>query len=186
MSTKLHLYLKQPIFNDIGQHKQYHYDILSESIKPRPVPYGTDFVNHQWRQLQGGQWVTFFRSNKDLFVVIYHMGSIAFGHNYFKPDVDISDIQTYDQLRYNYSFNVDKGHHTNALLVFNQVFYVILDAIRKFDPEVVKFGSGSVKLEDMYKQLVRNKSFTQVLDDAGYFFTGHMAREFIFLKKEYL
>ena len=173
--------------NTLSEMKQQYRFILSESITPKPTPYGTDFNNHQWCQLQGGQWITFLKSKGELLVVIYHKGTIAFGHNYQTTDLDVDDIKDIDQLVYKYKFNTNKEHNTSALLVFNNVFYVIIKAIEHFDPILVKFGSGSgrYKLERMYKQLVNNKSFLKALDDIGYFYSGYLNYEFLFMKTEY-
>lgn len=151
--------------------KNYHKNILSESIVPRHTEFGTDFKNGEWRELDSGLYITFFESNNNMFGVLYNKnGMLSFVTNYQKPDININDIKSFNDLILRYGFS--RKPVSNVLMVFNQVFYVMLKTIDHFKPIEIWFQASDDVLELTYNRLVANKSFLKSLHDHGLEYTG--------------
>lgn len=148
--------------------------ILSEGIKPSFVDYGTDFLNKEWLDIDDDFKITFLERNGDFFAVIYRNGFVGFATNYRDTKEQIianmGKIRNIDQFLLKFHFNPTP--YSNAMQIFNKIFYVIVEAIKQFEPDEITFDGWSKKLKEFYTDLVSNRFFTKTVEDLGFKYVG--------------
>lgn len=146
--------------------------VLSESIAPSFIEYGTDLKNTQWILLKDDydiQWVFTFFKKYDLYYrvdVCIDTNEIAFGVSEHFDQDKIKDITWVIQ-----NFSDDRKKTFSAIRVFSHIIYVVLDATKKFDLNQIRFDSANPALGSMYDKLVTNKYLLSAL--AKYHFQYH-------------
>ena len=143
-------------------------DFLSESFEPRPTEYGTDLTDLNWKLLDHGFNVTYFKHNNIVFVVLFREGHVGFGIS--EKPVELNKIQTFAEL--NKYFVFTPRAVSSAMRIFNIVLYVIGQGISRFKPIEIYFNGSNADLIRLYDKLVKDKSFMTVINNFGYEYTG--------------
>jgi hypothetical protein len=144
--------------------------LLSEAIRPQGTKYGTDLINGQWKELNKHFNVTFFESNDNIFAVVFKEGHVGFYTNYTDKKINFKLINTYSELTTKFHFN--RKPIPNVISVFNYVFFVIIQAIKKFNPEHIYFNGSDPGLDAFYSKLVSNKIFLEEIEKLNYEYIG--------------
>jgi hypothetical protein len=144
--------------------------MLSESIKPKQIDYGTDFENKQWRQLDHNFYVTFFKTT-NWYVVFYREGFVGFGYIEKSPDEFTSIQQIFDHNPFK------QTNFYQATHIFNYAFYILIQIIKKFNPPSIYFDASASHLVGVYEAMVKNKTFLQHIQKNGYAYKGKLNQE---------
>lgn len=149
-------------------------DFLSESFNPKIVDYGTDFSNKKWKTLDNNFFVTFFESTDNQYTVIYRNGHIGFGTGWKNLTTEnIDNINTFDEIDSLFHLTKKKNYKlSSALTIFNQVFYVILEGIKKFNPDKIFFNGSNAVLEEFYGKMMKDKTILKNIENNGYIYKG--------------
>jgi hypothetical protein len=146
--------------------------MLSESIRPTEIEYGTDFYDKQWKKLSDIPfgYVTFFKTKKHNYAVLYIDGFVGFG--YIGNDLDSYTTVPSIQFDRNYE---SMGFY-DATYVFNYVFFILTEAIKKFNPSKILFDGYDKRLAATYESMIHNKNFIKELKKYGFVFAGKTDR----------
>lgn len=139
-------------------------EFLSESFEPRVTEYGTDTSNSEWKRLDNDFYVTYFKHDNNIFVVLFRLGHVGFGVS--EKEVDLNSIKTFTDL--NKKFNFTPRAVSSAMKVFNIVIYVIQQGIKQFNPKEIYFNGSTSDLQRLYSKLIKDKSFIKIIDSFGY------------------
>lgn len=149
--------------NEVLFHTDY---MLSESIKPKKISYGTDFINEKWKELNQDFYVTFFEHSKAKYVIFYRKGFIGFGNISKSPE----EYKTIEEIFSDRPFmRTDSGE---AVYIFNFVFYIIIKAIQRFKPKQLQFDAVSERLHRTYSTMVKNTFFLKELEKYRFEYKG--------------
>jgi penicillin V acylase-like amidase (Ntn superfamily) len=149
------------------------YMSLQEAIKPVKTQYGTniDCSDKKLKSMTNGVKYTFIKTQKlYVCVLIDGSGEVGFGtnENFSENPADYTDSK--------------KNVSSNALKVFGNVFYVLLEMIKKGNYSEIKFNSADAALGRVYDMMVKNKFFLKELEKTGYFLKGSLGGYYFFEK----
>jgi hypothetical protein len=157
--------------------------IVSESILPKKTEYGTDYTNKEWRTLQNLRFIFTIINKRCYVVIVGHMNQIAFAP-YVKEDIpsleDLAAIKTDEELLELFPFDRRSTH--DSLRVFNKVFYVVVEAIRDFKLDVIRFDAADPKLKHLYERMIENKYLMEHLRGLGFEYDPKETKTFTFRK----
>lgn len=136
---------------------------LSESIKPKKVNFGCnipDFNNETFYSLEGDSVIgTSFYFKEIVYTVSYFKGEIGFHIS------DESHISNYKEFMLS---NKKQTIASNAILVFSNILYIIIEMTNKFNLSEIRFQGENNKLDKMYSNLIKNKIFISELNKIGF------------------
>ena len=171
--------------NELISFKEF---FLLENIKPKVIEYGIDLVNQKWLILPDNFYLTFFESNNEVYAVIYRNGYVGFATNYTddKEKIlrNIPKIRSYNEFSLKFHFN--RKPIPNVMSVFNNVFYIITEAIQKFEPDEILFDGNDLALREFYSKILLNKSLQKEFYKIGFEYKGQqlkLGREFFVFQK---
>lgn len=164
--------------------------LLSESIAPIPVNFGTDknFTNEKWINVSVNNDTLYYTITfiKDKYSEIYdryyciHIqtnGVISFT---VADSFNIRLINDVDYILDNFS---DNRHKTQRILnLFGKLVYIFLKGLEKIKVDKVYFSPANPSLGTAYESIVKNKFFTKRMNDLGYYLQD--TSPFTFLRKE--
>jgi hypothetical protein len=144
--------------------------LLSESIKPKKTPYGLNFSDFNDSEIhEGGFLATCFlhpEQEEGILVAILETGECSFGTfllQNFNADSSVLDfIEVLSDKK--------KSNGSPGLKIFNSVFYVLLEIIKKFDLNKIYFNASNKDLGNAYERMVKNEYFLQELEHIGFFY----------------
>lgn len=147
-------------------------DFICESFSPKKVDFGYDLKNKEWAILGRDFIGTFFKSSENqIYAILFRNNHFGFAlyvkDEPFNPDKlnNINDVIK--------QFTFKSRATGNALRVFNEVIYIILDFIKQFNSEIIYFSGADADLKRLYALMVKDKSFLKILDGMGYFYDGY-------------
>jgi len=174
--------------------------LIVEGISPSPIEYGNDLLNKMWLTLDttgkvkirkdkrkfSGEMKYTFCQIKDKYYQIYiikneEVDAYEFG---FVVSDSFNKIYAGDMnylVRY---FSYDRSNYSNAITVFNNMFYIFLQGISKFNLKRIVFKGSDLDLGNLYTKLVKNEKFIAILKDNGFELVESTGVYFIFSKIE--
>lgn len=150
--------------------------LMSEAIVPVKTTYGTD------KDASNGQVGDV--SGKLFWTVIKHKN--LFFLPYYTKQNNTTGFGVTDNWTGNFSQDIEDmedGNRklgVNALRVFGNVFYVIIDLVKKAKGTIVKFDAADAKLGKVYDRMVKNKPFLDALEKQGWRYEGKRGDYYIF------
>ena len=157
-------------------------ELFTEAFAPSIVSYGTNYPDLNDMKIvkltRPNITVTLFRTDGDVYAV--HLSEenelvFSFISNYTNDTLEKNIIGNTTMVQQNTK---------NAVKVFNKVFYVGMQIIKKVKPDEFSFEGFSESLRAVYSKLVQNKSFIKELEKAGYEFDAEQEEIFYFMKIE--
>lgn len=152
--------------------------LLSESIKPKEIKFGTNYNNFNDGKIVNinGIILTSFKFNERLYtVIIDNKNSVGFHWSEIpEKEIDYLDIITQNSSK-NKILN-----STSALKAFSYVFYIILVILKKHNKKEVLFSAEHTNLAKVYDSMVENKFFLKELEKAGYEYLGFIDKSYVF------
>jgi len=147
-------------------------DFICETFEPKEVDFGTDLKNKKWIKDQSGVYLTFYKSDyNDYYVILFNRGHIGFGLYNHRGDLDVSSLKSLQDVNDNFIF---KPRATgNALRIFNNFIYIIFNIIDKINPKFVYFSGLAEELKKLYRIMVKNKQFLNLIKQKGYSYIGY-------------
>jgi hypothetical protein len=161
--------------------------LLSESFKPREIGYGTDLINKEWIKLEyTNTYISFFKKIDTFAVIVAKRGNqaqISFSINY-KNNVKkmtnekfydyIKNIKSVSDIAKKFKFTrTGKEPTANIMQVFNNIIYIFIEAIKKFNLNEVYFYSFSTDLQHTFLSMVESKLFNKYINEIGYIYDGY-------------
>ena len=151
-----------------------NYKHIQEALAPKATEYGTNYPIFNNRKFTKKRFYeTVFISGDDLYSVYIT----------FSTDPDISqdvyfaylgDIGKWDESK-DFSDNLSflrsmkqPEENKNAFRVFNNVFYVILEFLKKESPTSIALTGATPKLQKVYKAMFNNKNIQKIINKIGY------------------
>jgi len=188
--------------SNVDPMKEYFYlSALEEAFKIKQVEYGLDLINQKWKVLREPDkediYITFFKHDE---VFVYCCAFIFF-QDYVKINFSLnlssrkimkmtgSEFNDYVDENINsvkdlkLHFNFDKMPVSNFLSVFNEVFYVMNEGIKKFKPREIRFSGYTEKLHKIYVRMTTDTNFLNELKKLGYRFKEITEDRFVCFKK---
>lgn len=162
----------------------YREFILSESIAPSPIDYGTDLHNDKWSSIvdddHNEYLYTFFEKNNFYYRIYINKieGIIGFG---VSDEFDVT--KNYDLEYIITNFSDDRKKTSGALYIFNHVLYILLEGIKKTNLTHIKFNSANIALGKIYMLMVKNKTLINILAELGFVYTGETEDEYLHFEK---
>jgi hypothetical protein len=168
--------------------KEYFYlSSLEEAFKLKQINYGLDLSDKKWKLLkepEGDVYITFFKHDE---VFVYCCAFIFFQDHVrinFSLNMSSRKIMNMTGSEFNgyvdekikslkdlkLHFNFDKMPVSNFLSVFNEVFYVMNEGIKKFKPKEIRFRGYAEKLHKIYLRMTTDVNFLNELKKLGYGF----------------
>ncbi len=149
--------------------------VLSESIKPKKISYGTNDKADNLNMGYDKVYYTFFKQfSHNLVVFIGNNGIMSFG-------VIPSDTNLIDNM---FNANVNRLNQGLAAKSFSYVFYIVLKMVNVYNINIIKFSGADNGLDKFYDKLVTNKFFIDHLSKEGWLYKGKEDKEkHIFIKK---
>lgn len=145
--------------------------LLSESIKPNQISYGTDkdFKNSNILKIDKNYLTSFMYDDK-VFTVIIADNEVGFHFTYTK-NINFENFDYINSIMENDSFMYLGA--SNAARVFGYVFFIIIDIIKKYNLKIVSFNGEHDKLDSVYKKMVHNRFFIKEFEDLGFKYEYH-------------
>lgn len=182
--------VSEPIFMN------FHDYILSESIEPVKIEFGTDFKNEQWHSSANILYTFFKRKdfsiddlyakankfpNERPYVIIIDrhnpVADVGFATGDYTPK-DIAKLKDHLIMIDYFDFGLRKT--SKALKVINNVFYVLIKGFKKFNLHEVSFKGANSDLIYTYDQMLKNKIFLKKLNSLGFeFYKSEEDRHFL-------
>lgn len=161
---------------DKGEIKTSREYLLSESIQPVVTEFGVDLRDRQWVSVNGGKYTFFKDGSKEIYymVLLHDTGEVGFGS---------SDkwIDPYNMAQLQKEFSGGKKQKSgNALRVFNNFFYVVMEGVKKYNVKKVFFDAEDPQLGFIYRKVVSNKYFLGKMRDLGFNYVGKSNEDFVF------
>lgn len=153
---------------------------LQESVEPKVTDYGIDvengFKNKKWELTETGIHVhTYFLQTLTHQVrVILNIQTRDIAFSTRNSDMITSNPRGYSHGR------MDMG---DALKVLNKVVYVVLECIKSYHLDEVKFSGIDPQLGTLYDRICANKFFIQKMKDHGFGYQGKDENESHVFKK---
>lgn len=146
--------------------------VLSESIMPKPISYGTDLSNGEWKADEESVYTFFTVKDKYYMVALdRESGMVGFGASeVWMDNPSFAFIQTY--------FSDTPRQAMNAIRVFGHVTYLILEAVELFEIDSINFAAFSHSLGRVYDALSKNKFFLDKLQSLGFEYAGEQEGQF--------
>lgn len=143
--------------------------LLSESIKPAKIEYGTnkDFNNEKFFRVNNMVGTSFVYDNK-LYSVILNEGNIVGFHFSYIKDIDFNDFNYFENVLRVLDYKLEVPAH--AAKVFGLVFFILLEMVSKYNLKYIKFDAEHTKLDKFYDTLFSNKLFVKEFEERGYEF----------------
>lgn len=143
--------------------------LLSESIKPIKIKYGTnqDFDNGNFFRVNN-MIGTSFIYDKKLYSVILNDGNIVGFHFSYVKDINFEEFNYFENVLRVLDYKLEVPAH--AAKVFGLVFYILLEMVSKYNLKYIKFDAEHKKLDKFYDTLFRNKLFVKEFESRGYEF----------------
>lgn len=159
--------------------------LLSESIMPVETKFGTDLKNKRWilkSSPEGNDFIFTYFKKDNLYYRIFidtKSGGIGFG---VAEDFDVDMSQ--DTLYILKHFSDGRKETSGALRVFNNVFYVLLEGLKKYKVNTITFNSANKALGKVYSFMVKNKFFLQKLEEIGFEYQGEDENNYLTFKRK--
>lgn len=144
--------------------------LVSESIKPKIVDYGTDLNNKEWKRLNYNSYITAFKSSGLIYIVFYRNGYIGLFSGKVEPFDNLEYIDSFEDLINVY--NMDRTNTSEGIIIFNKAFYVFVQIIKLYNPKQILFDGNDKDLGGMYEKIVQNKFFLNQIKELGYCYVG--------------
>jgi hypothetical protein len=160
------------LMNDKNEVVLYSDYMLSESIKPREIDYGTDFKNKEWKQLDENFHITFFKTNEFIYTYLYREGFVGFFSSELEDESKLQNITKIKEL-FDDKKLFNRKDTSKFIHVFNYFFYLTLQAVHKFNPNKIYFDGADLALGNLYSMMVRNRFFNQQLNNNGFEYIGN-------------
>jgi hypothetical protein len=178
--------MSTPIFdnNNIYSFKEY-LTYLLESFDLRKTSFGVniDMNNNSFNVLQNKKYnyfyYTFYNSNDTYFLVVLFKKK---NEEYFEIGFATSKEKSIKLS--DYSDDIEKINLKTFTMLknYNKIIYIISILIKELPIiKKIKFGSDKYRLDDLYKMMIKNKSFSDVLSKLG--FTLKLVDKFIHYEK---
>lgn len=153
-----------------GKITTYSSFFLEESFSPVQHDYGTNLEmdNHEINYAHGDLW-TFFSAGDKMFYVVFlreNTGHIGFG---------ASDVRTVDTTAYT---DDNRGGKDHALRIFNNVIFIILKLLEQYSGDTLKFEAADARLGHVYRSMMKNASFLNILEMNGWKYKGLVDDEY--------
>lgn len=142
--------------------------LLSESIKPKAVQYGTnsDFNNSKMFRVNNVIGTSFKYIDK-IYTVTFDTSTNEFGFYFvLLKDIDFENFDYFVSI-----FNeVDQivNNPSNAAKIFGSVFHIILQIVEKYNLKMVKFDGANKRLDKFYETIMKNKLFVEEFTKLGF------------------
>lgn len=142
-------------------------ELFTESIEPKEIKFGTnypDFDNSKPTKFYSAD-ARIFKYNKIYGVLIGEEGDVSFGAIDYDENKSIQD---------NF-FNISnkRVQTNNPILVFNYVFYILIEMLKSNKIDQLSFNGSDKKLKTLYNSLVKNKIFLNKLETTGFTYDGY-------------
>lgn len=152
--------------------------LLSESIKPKEIDFGTNYNYFDNKEIKNINSVilTSFKFNNLLYTVIIDSNNSVGFHFSEIPENEQNylDIISVD------SSSTDVRVGVSAIKTFSYVFFVILYMLKHNNKKEIKFDASHQKLGFVYDNMMNNKYFIQSLNSAGFEYKGKVNKEYVF------
>lgn len=178
--------------------KAYKY-FLTESIKPHIIDYGTDCENKKWLHLDIQKLKLYsnlkfkkFRP-KNFFTCTFFKYKNVYYQFYITDDERINiptigfsfsnvfDVSQFDNIEYIMkNFRHEATYSGRGMSIFSIVFYLLLEAIRKFNLLQFCFKSASDSLGYFYNHISENEKFMKTLNEYGIYLDKKLEEYHIF------
>jgi len=156
------------INDEILSYSEY---MLSEAIRPRPINYGTDFKNKQWKDVGKGFYITYFKTTEYVYTYVFKDGFVGFYASELTDEELVLSQNSITEI-----FNdpkIFKRKDTSLFIrVFNYFFYITLSAVDVFNSNHIYFDGNDKSLGELYIYISKNKSFLDVIDSLGFKYIG--------------
>lgn len=155
--------------------------LLSESIKPKEIDFGTNYDSYNNKAIvqMNKLMLTSFKFNNKLYTVIIDKNNSVGFH---WSEIPENEISYYDIIGIDSSGDlVQRG--TSAIKTFSYVFYIIIQMIKKFKIDEIKFDAAHKALGNVYDNIVKNKYFLEELEHQNLVFIKKENNEYLFKRK---
>lgn len=140
-----------------------HYEInryLEEVFKPKKVDYGVNFLKFNDKNFVNinGLIITLSKIKNSYFL-------LALGEDNEIGFTVVENIEKYDNIEdiIDNEYNI-KSSNNNAIIVFNSIFYIYLELMKKYNLRYIQFTGATKALQDFYEKLLDNKNLIRYLD----------------------
>lgn len=137
---------------------------LVEVFKPKKIDFGTNFLdfNNSKFQIVANLYVTISKMKNDYFL-------IALGDNNEVGFTNIQNIEKYTTIQdiLDNEYSIQSISNGNALGIFNSIFYIYLELMKKYKLTNIRFRGATSKLQELYLKLLENKKLNSFLKDIG-------------------
>lgn len=145
--------------------------LLSESIKPKVVEYGTNEKFNNSKIFRINNVIgTSFTYNSKIYTVTFDTNENEFGLYFvYLKDVDFNNFDYFNTIL----DEVDQvvNNPSNAAKIFGFVFHIMLEIIEKYNLKMIKFNGANNRLDKFYATLMQNKLFVDEFTKLGFNFS---------------
>lgn len=159
-----------------GRFIDFYTYLMLESFQPVHTQYGLNLRDSKWRELFGNYYTFFEHEGVYFMVVIDYSGVISFGssHEFIETD-DLNDLVSL--------FDDTRKKTAKAMRAFNKFFYVVMEGVKKYHVDYIKFSAASPALGALYGMVVNNKFFLKRIEDEGFVYKGKQGVYYVFVKE---
>lgn len=152
--------------------------LLSESIKPKEIKFGTNFNRYDNGKIENinGTILISFKFNEKLYTVIMDSNNSVGFH---WSELPVKELDYFDIIIQDSSKNVILNG-ASALKTFSYIFYIIIYVLKKYNKKEVLFNAAHPALGRVYDNMVKNKFFLNELEKAGYEYLGNFDNSYTF------
>jgi len=149
--------------------------ILSESIRPKPTPFGINEETDNYKYLKftdpTDDIATLFKDQNNYYMVTVRLdnGEVLLERGNFYS-IDPAD------------YSMDRYQTSNAILVFSKACYIALMLVKVAGLKQICFLESNAALGSVYKRLVYNDFFLSDLYQLGFGYAGERNGYHIFKK----
>jgi len=187
--------------NNVSKFIQYLRDnglsSLLESIGPVKTDFGSDLKNNEWVDIidvvktkknpmssSRKQLMFTFTQIDNYFYQIYLINNSTWYELGFATSrkFDSSNPLSKENVE---SFDKNRTNDARIFSVFNRVFYISLEGLKKFNIDRVAFQGADIGLGKLYSRMMKQKSLQAILSQYGYkYIEENKDVYFLFTKKD--
>lgn len=164
-----------------GRRYEFQEFLLSEAVRPTPTKYGTNQPNFDNMEIVVDSHAVYTASIMDGNTYAIYMnrttGETGFS---FVKEIDKDKTLFNNIIKFASEEPTGFGAANN---IFNQVFFIMLQVIKKSGNKTVKFSGHNNRLDKFYSFLIRNKTFLKHIKDAGYTLISSEGNNYIFSRE---